>query len=39
VALAAIQGLKEVVKEEDTEIQALKQRLARLETPITDQHH
>jgi len=39
VALAAIQGLNELVKEKDTEIQALKQRLDRLEKLITDQHH
>ncbi len=36
VALAAIQGLNEVVKEKDAEIQALKQRLDRLEKLITD---
>jgi hypothetical protein len=35
VALAAIQGLSEVVKEKDAEIQALKQRVERLEKLLT----
>ena len=39
VALAAIQGLNEVVKEKDTEIRALKQRLERLEKLVTEQRH
>ncbi len=39
VALAAIQGLNEVVKEKDAEIQALKCRLERLEKLITEQPH
>jgi len=38
VALAAIQGLNEVVKEKDTEIQALKQRLERLEKLLTERN-
>ncbi len=36
VALAAIQGLNEVVQEKEAEIQALKQRLERLERLLTD---
>jgi hypothetical protein len=38
VALAAIQGLNEVVKEKDAEIQALKQRLERLEKLLTERN-
>ena len=38
VALAAIQGLNEVVQEKDAEIQALKQRLERLEKLVTGMH-
>ncbi|MBL1216626.1 MAG: hypothetical protein D8M59_03945 [Planctomycetes bacterium] len=34
VALAAIQGLNEIVKEKDAEIEDLKQRLARLEAVV-----
>ncbi|MBL1218544.1 MAG: hypothetical protein D8M59_13760, partial [Planctomycetes bacterium] len=34
VALAAIQGLNEIVKEQDAEIKDLKQRLARLEAVV-----
>jgi hypothetical protein len=38
VALAAIQGLNEVVKEKDAQIQDLKQRLDRLERLLTEHH-